>query len=172
MSLEKDIESAFNELNISPGQQIKLAKYLKLLKEKDIDTYNHSLAVGLKMMVAVEDKKAGLYCGLLHDIGKIAIDDEILKKSDFTERDMEIMKEHPIYSFIILGEDFAFSSLISLLHHQNQKTSYPIIKKLNTIIGSKNPDSFEKAKSYAQILHEIDAVDASEFRNNNYQDRH
>ena len=178
MGLEKELNSAFESLNISKEQQSKLKHYLNLIIEKDKSIkeeykklYPHSLAVGLKMMDKVEDKKAGLYCGILHDIGKLFIEDEILKKDDFNEKDMEIMKSHPEYGFLILGDaKFAFSALVSLLHHINQKNSYPLIKNLSTIIGSKNPASLEKAKQYAHILHEIDAGDARMHRKNNYQE--
>jgi len=172
MSLEQNLDDKFKELNIIEEQQNKIRFYLNMLKEKDIQTYYHSIAVGLKMADAVDDKKAGLYCGILHDIGKLAIDDEILRKTEFTQDDLEKIKEHPVYGFLILGEEFAFSALAgALLHHQNQTKSYPCIKNLSTIIGSKNPESLEKAKQYAKILHVIDDKDAKEHRRNNYREQ-
>ena len=58
---------------------------------------------------------------LLHDIGKMAIPDSILKKQDnLTEMDWEIMRKHPIYSVEMLSSiDFLRPALnIPQSHHE------------------------------------------------------
>jgi HD-GYP domain-containing protein (c-di-GMP phosphodiesterase class II) len=76
------------------------------LRARDAYTYGHSRRVG--RLAGLLAKEAGLdeyqqkvceYSGLLHDIGKIGIPDDILlKPGRLTTAEIKIIKEHPIKS--------------------------------------------------------------------------
>lgn len=66
---------------------------------------------------------------LLHDIGKIGISTEILNKPGrLTEEEYNIIKEHPVYTKIILEKISGFSNITNYAynHHENYDgTGYP-----------------------------------------------
>ncbi|GAB6189330.1 hypothetical protein JCM30566_10690 [Marinitoga arctica] len=76
----------------------------------------------------------------LHDIGKIGISDDILKKpGKLTEEEFEIMKEHTIIGYKILRDSnwdiFKIAANISLQHHENWDGSgYPYGLKGDSIL--------------------------------------
>ena len=67
--------------------------------------------------------------GLLHDIGKIGVEDKILMKPMRLEPDeQELMRRHPIYGASILEPSAALRPLVPLVlyHHENfDGTGYP-----------------------------------------------
>jgi HD-GYP domain-containing protein (c-di-GMP phosphodiesterase class II) len=67
--------------------------------------------------------------GLLHDIGKIGVEDRILMKPQRLEHDeQELMRRHPIYGASILEPSAALRPLVPIVlhHHENfDGTGYP-----------------------------------------------
>src|SRR2546430_3143937 len=67
--------------------------------------------------------------GLLHDIGKIGVEDRILMKPARLEHDeQELMRRHPIYGASILEPSAALRPLVPIVlhHHENYDgTGYP-----------------------------------------------
>lgn len=104
---------------------------------KDPYTKGHSRRVSkLSRIIALEMGQTGQLLertelsALLHDIGKIGIDDNILKKpSQLTEEEYEIMKTHPEKGYKILGaiEDLQPITDGMRYHHEDWKGSgYPL----------------------------------------------
>lgn len=102
----------------------------------DEDTGNHVLRVGEYCAVlARELGLGGNYIdeiktqAIVHDVGKIHIPAEILKKpSKLTVEEFEEMKKHPLYGAKILGEHvkFTMGKEIALCHHEKWDGSgYP-----------------------------------------------
>jgi HD-GYP domain-containing protein (c-di-GMP phosphodiesterase class II) len=89
---------------------------------------------------------------LLHDIGKIGIDDEILRKPDrLTERETALLREHPEIGKRILEGVHGFSPFLDAVefHHENwDGTGYPR--------GQSGPET----PIDARIIHVADAYDA------------
>lgn len=123
-------------------------------------TYEHSLNVAL-MAVTVgigmglnNDQLKSLSIGaILHDIGKTAIDKEILDKpGKLTDEEYAIMKKHPNFGYNMLKDNDDISSLSRvtvLLHHENEDGSgYPFGRT-----GDKIP-------LFAKIVHVVDVFDA------------
>lgn len=85
---------------------------------------------------------------MLHDVGKVAISDIILKKpARFTEEEYEIMKSHTYMGarlFIDKQSEFdELAQLVALTHHENwDGTGYP--GKID--IDKADPDQLRKAK--------------------------
>ncbi len=103
---------------------------------KDQDTASHLHRVqhytqALAMAVGIDEKEAA-HMGLmsmLHDIGKLATPDAILKKpGKLTDEEWVIMREHPIAGVKILGNNpfYEVAREISAGHHENfDGTGYP-----------------------------------------------
>lgn len=102
----------------------------------DEDTGNHILRVGeycaiLARSLGLSEKFAEeiRVQATLHDVGKIHIPPEILKKQGkLTDEEFKIMKEHTIYGAKIIGEHpkFLIARNIALTHHERWDGSgYP-----------------------------------------------
>lgn len=66
--------------------------------------------------------------GLLHDIGKARIPEQILyAPRKLTDEEYEVMKKHPIYSYELLDEQFDDAVRDAVLHHHERPngTGYP-----------------------------------------------
>ena len=110
----------------------------KAAEDKDKNTGEHimrmrhcSLAVGQTLGLSEDDLEILDFGSILHDVGKIAIADEILNKpGEFNPHEWEIMKTHASKGGEILrnGNDpfFAKVALIPDQHHENYDgTGYP-----------------------------------------------
>jgi len=129
-SLVKDISSSISR---NESALISLAR----LKTKDDYTYMHSVAVcGLMMALArqlnlseEETKQAGL-AGLLHDIGKAGIPNEVLNKPGaLTDEEFNLVKLHPQRGYdILLAAKLTDKVALDVCLHHHEKvdgTGYP-----------------------------------------------
>lgn len=100
------VEEISQSITRNSGALLSLAR----LKTKDDYTYLHSVAVcalmiALGKQLNVEDdllQSLGM-AGLLHDIGKMAIPDDILNKPGrLTDQEFEIIKAHPVRGWEVL----------------------------------------------------------------------
>lgn len=132
------VETALDEITDSvsrhPGALISLAR----LKQADEYTYMHSVAVAALMTALArqmqmndeQTREAGL-AGLLHDLGKMAISDDILNKpSSLTDSEFDQIRLHPQYGARILKNSMSAVSpavyKACLEHHEKMDGSgYP-----------------------------------------------
>lgn len=139
--------------------QIHEQRLMDLLKTYDYETYRHSVRVsnllvsfGRYLSVQETELKQLKRIGLLHDIGKIYIEEAVLqKKLKFTENEWQLMKRHPIYGYELLKEKGTeLEILIPVLHHHENfdGTGYP-----SQIEG-------EKISHFARMLRIVDSFDA------------
>lgn len=167
--LECGLKEAFASLGISETQQSSLSTYLNLLKLKDEATYCHCLRValyGTKVAEALElNPKALFYAGLLHDVGKVAVDKGLLAKNkNFSEVDYEKIKKHVIHGYYLLRGVHNFSAEIILRHHRYDSGGYPENLPRSKVNYSKATK--ELIEYYAKILAVIDFYDAAATRKN------
>jgi 4-methyl-5(b-hydroxyethyl)-thiazole monophosphate biosynthesis len=106
------------------------------LETRDIFTQGHgkrvselSLSIGAKLNLPADEMR-DLYLGaVLHDIGKIGTDEEVLNKAESLNRHEEtIVREHPIKgTLFIIGIDGLSQILPTILHHHERwdGTGYP-----------------------------------------------
>jgi diguanylate cyclase (GGDEF)-like protein/PAS domain S-box-containing protein/putative nucleotidyltransferase with HDIG domain len=89
----------------------------------------YALETGRLMGLQEEELEVLRYAGLLHDIGKIGVSQEILtKKSSLTEREFEVLKKHPSIGANILKDvRFLEKEIPIILHHHERYdgTGYP-----------------------------------------------
>ena len=110
---------------------------LSRLKTKDDYTYMHSVAVcalmialGKQLGLTGNDLKVAGLAGLLHDVGKMMIDDEVLNKpGKLTDEEFNIIKEHPRKGWELLkgSPEITEAALDVCLHHHERVdgTGYP-----------------------------------------------
>ncbi|ACB85691.1 HD-GYP domain-containing protein [Natranaerobius thermophilus] len=145
---------------VTYSDDINSVKLLTEVKDKDYYTYQHSINVGIYASLlgrwlgyCTNDIKNLSLAGLLHDIGKTQIPDEVLLKPEsLTDKEFEIIKNHPIYGYELLKpcEDLSPEINIAVLqHHERENGSgYPF-----GITG-------EKIHSYSKIISVVDIFDA------------
>ena len=105
------------------------------LEARDPYTKGHSLSVAILSQRIADalgpqvDPARVYLAGLLHDVGKIGIPDNILLKAGPLARDeWEVMKSHPIVGATILKPIKLYADVVSavLTHHENfDGTGYP-----------------------------------------------
>ncbi|WP_129599056.1 HD-GYP domain-containing protein [Anaerophilus nitritogenes] len=105
-----------------------IEKVIKLLEKKDEITKNHSLQVawyakrfGEKLNDSMDNIEELYQAGIVHDIGKINIEDKILLKNDkLTQREYEVMKNHSIRGYEIFKKMKGPKQLLPyiLYHHE------------------------------------------------------
>ena len=109
-----------------------------IAETKSKETGNHVKRVAeysklLAILYGLSDEEATMLkeASPMHDIGKVAIPDEILKKpSKFTNEEWEIMKTHAIKGYEILKTSnrplLKTASIVALQHHEKwDGTGYP-----------------------------------------------
>lgn len=80
-----------------------------------------SVAIGQELNMGEEELETLRISALLHDVGKIAIDDNILKKpSALTSEEFEIMKTHPQKGYKIMSQIPAMKDFLPgmYMHHE------------------------------------------------------
>ncbi|MGB7207877.1 MAG: HD domain-containing phosphohydrolase [Pyrinomonadaceae bacterium] len=80
-----------------------------------------SVAIGRQMNMGAEELETLRISSLLHDVGKIAVDDAILKKpSALTDEEFEIMKTHPQKGYKIMSQIPAMKEFLPgmYMHHE------------------------------------------------------
>ncbi len=126
-------------------QQMGFLRFIYIKEGTEDYTYRHSLHVGI--VAALIGKILGrpqeeIYrlgqAGLLHDVGKMMIPDEILAKPDrLTDEEYEIMKRHTIYGneLLMSMEDAdEWIARCALMHHERLDGSgYPLGHKKKDI---------------------------------------
>lgn len=80
-----------------------------------------SVAIGKRMDLPADELETLRISALLHDVGKIAVDDNILKKpAALTEEEFEIMKTHPQKGYKIMSQIPAMKDFLPgmYMHHE------------------------------------------------------
>ncbi len=136
-----------------------LMAMVSALEAKDQYTSGHSnrvaelsLALAKDLGLSVKDCELINKSAILHDIGKIGIDDSVLRKpGKLTEEEFELIKRHPVVGYEILRTIGPFESLLpGVLHHHESwnGSGYP-----HGLAGNDIP-------RMAQIIAVADAYDA------------
>jgi putative nucleotidyltransferase with HDIG domain len=135
-----DIDGLFqsaNELMADTTNTYQLMEILTNIRYFDDSTYAHSLNVamlanifGRWMHYGDDDLKLLTVAGMLHDIGKILIPPEIIKKpAKLTNEEFEIIKQHPQkgYDLLISRNVDVRIAQAALMHHEKcDGSGYPL----------------------------------------------
>ena len=148
--LEREVRSMFLNIIVSMAGAV---------DAKDSYTHGHSLRVARVSLIVAQERglpreelEPLLLSAILHDVGKIAIPDSILKKPGRLDKaEFEIMKGHPIAGAKMLQHIHALENVIpGILHHHEywNGTGYP------------HGLTAEKIPLQGRIIHIGDAFDA------------
>jgi len=113
-----------------------VASLARAVEVRDYSTGNHtrrvtdySLLLADELMLSPEERYQIQVGTPLHDIGKIGIDDAILRKPDrLTASEYEQMKQHTVKGAAILESINALQSMIPIVRHHHERwdgTGYP-----------------------------------------------
>lgn len=128
------IQDAFRRLEAT--SVMSLGALAAALDARDPYSQGHSrrvadlaLLLTRRLGLHAAERRAIQRAALLHDLGKIGISDEILRKpGPLTKTEMAAMHQHPQIAYGILGQaDFLNEALPSILHHHERwdGTGYP-----------------------------------------------
>lgn len=137
---EVDVDSLFDAANdIMSGQTntYQLMDILSNIRYFDDSTYAHSLNVamlanilGRWLKLNEQDLKLLTVAGMLHDIGKVLIPPEIIKKPDrLTDEEFQQIKQHPYKGYQLLKSKKVDENICqaALLHHEKcDGSGYPL----------------------------------------------
>jgi putative two-component system response regulator len=116
-----ETELARRNLELESANRVLTSVLPRTIEMKDPTTSGHASrvvgytdALARRCGVSVEDRSSLRLAALLHDIGKIGVPDQILRKpGPLTTDEMEIVKRHPAMGYEVLAE---------LTEHENVRT--------------------------------------------------
>lgn len=150
------VDPLIEEVNNNP----QLATRIWQIEKADFYTFEHSVKVCmLTVLLSKWLNKSGDYisdigkAGLLHDIGKCNIPNEILNKPDkLTDDEFSVMKTHSSLGYILLSitKELSRDVLKGILHHHEKcdGTGYP-----SKLTG-------DEIHEYAKLIAIVDVFDA------------
>jgi diguanylate cyclase (GGDEF)-like protein len=131
-----DIERELALLHADRGSPAAVQALAAAIEERDHYTREHSetvvhLARGVAMILGLESTKVDriAHAALLHDVGKLAMPEELLEKNGpLTRSEWEVMSEHPIVGERILARTKDLAALAPIVRHEHEHwdgTGYP-----------------------------------------------
>ena len=151
--------SFIDDLLDSDSGYVNVFDMLHNMRNYDDQTYVHSLNVSLIcnvfsrwLKLTEEETRLATLCGLLHDIGKVMVPENIIKKQGkLTDEEFTLVKRHTVEGYNVL-RNFAIPECImntALMHHERcDGSGYPF--------GVGNM----KIDPYAKMVAIVDAFDA------------
>jgi|GEM_PF-2934863 len=127
-AVEQKVFKLLDEQGMRSNLAKSTSRFLKLMSKHDKKTFLHEcrvslIAIELARFCKYEDVKPEFFGGANHDVGKLIISGELLKKDSITEAEYGIIKEHATKSAQML-EKYPFTAFIAGSHHNHQKNSY------------------------------------------------
>lgn len=152
-----------NKLIPKNSTTIGLLDMIHNMRSYDDSTYAHSVNVSLICNIMAtwlnfsdEDKAVVTLCGLTHDIGKISIPNEIIRKpSKLTDEEFDIMKSHAQRGYDCLKNQDIDKRIknAALMHHERcDGSGYP-----NKLTGNQI-DDFAKIVAIADVYDAMTAA--------------
>ncbi|OGF52552.1 MAG: hypothetical protein A2044_02340 [Candidatus Firestonebacteria bacterium GWA2_43_8] len=164
-----------------------IKSFATALDEKDNYTKGHSEEVlryakdiAIEMGMKESEMELLQYSAILHDIGKIAISDSILKKpAKLTKEEYEIIKKHPVIGSNILGNIEEFKEVAEIVAHHHEryegggypdglkKDDIPILSRIISVVDSfeamTSDRPYRKAMSHAEAVKELEINKNTQF---------
>lgn len=136
LETDKLVNEAMNILH-PPGGDINVFDMVHNMRQYDDITFAHSLNVGLICNVfagwlglSESEIRLATECGIFHDIGKLTIPEEIIKKpGKLTDAEFAIVKTHPAEGYKILMKYDVDDHVrqAALMHHEKcDGSGYPL----------------------------------------------
>jgi putative nucleotidyltransferase with HDIG domain len=149
----KDIYETDGEITV-----ILVETIIDVINARSIWTKGHALrvanyAVQIAKEMGFSDKEIMnlKLAGLLHDIGEIGTSDHLISKPSITDKEYEIIKEHPVHGAKIFENIEQLKDIVPLIRHHHERVD-----------GKGYPDSLngEETPISARILHVAESFDS------------
>lgn len=135
LNVDSLLNNALNIIENTKGR-LSLFDMLHNMLEFDDSTYSHCMNVGLIchlfagwMKMSEEEIKLATACGILHDLGKLLVDQSIIQKpAGLTDSEFAEIKKHPFAGYQLLMERGANDIIChaALMHHERcDGSGYP-----------------------------------------------
>jgi putative nucleotidyltransferase with HDIG domain len=130
----KDLVSLQEPLPREIPHAVWVEEFATRLKDHSPWTFEHSkrvaqvaLRLGERLGLSGEDKKTLSHAGLLHDLGKIAVPNSILNKTEgtLTENERMVLDRHPRTGFDLVFPHNELAAKLIVSHHEQGERSYP-----------------------------------------------
>lgn len=132
--INSELADTYEKLEKAYLESIQTLRYT--VEAKDTYTRGHSdrvaqysVLIGQKLNLSDDDLRLLQLGGLFHDIGKIGVPDDILKKNaKLTDDEYSEIKNHPSIGAHILSSATIFKDIIPIVKHHHEKydgTGYP-----------------------------------------------
>jgi len=180
-----DLREILDQTKIFGVNRESLIGYFYLLSQHSPIHANHSLRVcriAEQIGRFIEENhmyqplrsKPLVYMGLLHDVGKLGIDRDILENPwQSREQHIDVMRKHPLLSYTILTGGYQefedpslrahpYSAVGGLLHHEFQTDSYP--KQLPKLSVPFSGETIQGAMICSKLVALADSYDAAVYR--------
>ncbi len=143
LEADKLVDEAMSILH-PPGGDINVFDMVHNMRQYDDITFAHSLNVGLICNVfagwlglSEAEIRLATECGIFHDVGKMTIPEEIIKKpGKLTDGEFAIVKTHPVEGYKILMKYDVDDHVrqAALMHHEKcDGSGYPLGLKADSI---------------------------------------
>ena len=130
------LDDALNLVSQGQHSAFSIFDMLHSMRENDDTTYTHCINVGLFcnvfagwLKLSEEDTKLATLCGLLHDVGKLRVPEELLKKTEaYTEEEKIAIKAHTREGYLLvknLDIDSHIKNAILTHHERCDGSGYP-----------------------------------------------
>ncbi len=103
------------------------------------------------------------FAALLHDVGKIAVPDSILRKTEpLTDEEWAVLREHPVRSAQIVGQTEALAEVATIVRHHHERIdgagypdglageAIPMLSRLITIVDAYEAMTSDRAHRRAR----------------------
>jgi putative nucleotidyltransferase with HDIG domain len=191
------IEETFRNLTVSleESQRARERSYVEAVgavvtaaDARDHETTGHSFRVALyavtlarAMEVWGEELKAIEWGALLHDVGKMVVPDEILRKiGPLTEAEWHIMRQHPNWGFEMLAEvSFLQPAVLDIIycHHERwdgqgyprgiAEEAIPLAARIFAVVDTYDAITsdrpYRRARGHAAAIAELQRVAGQQF---------
>lgn len=135
----------------------------------------YAVALARNLDLEGEELRAVEWGALLHDVGKIAVPDEILRKTGpLTEKEWQIMRQHPRWGYEMLAEVEFLHPALDIVYNHHERwdgTGYPrglrgedipmaarIFSVVDTYDAITSDRHYRGAKSHREAVDELDRV--------------
>lgn len=130
------INNRLNEIKLEDTFLGTIRAIARTIEAKDPYTSGHSdrvakISAGIaeEMHLSKEKIKTIEIAGILHDVGKIGVPGEVLRKPDkLTKEEFDLIKEHPVRGEEILADIISFKKVRDIIRHHHERldgTGYP-----------------------------------------------
>lgn len=158
-----------------------------VLDAKDNYTRGHSeevtkyaLEIAIDIGLTEKEKELLQFSAILHDIGKIAVEDSILRKpSKLTQTEYEVVKRHPIIASNILEKVDEFKEVADIIAHHHEhyngggypnglkKDSIPLLSRIISVADAfeamTSDRPYRKAMDKNTALNELELNKSTQF---------